>query len=69
MALKGHGKFIGSISYFPDGQRMVSGSHGKTAWQWDLKAGKDIEKVRDVCEEYVWAAAVSRDGYWRRILE
>ncbi|KAG2741004.1 WD40 repeat-like protein [Suillus brevipes Sb2] len=64
MTLKGHGKFIGSMSYFPDGQRMVSGSHDKTARQWDLKAGKEVEEVRDICDEYVWAVAVSRDGRW-----
>jgi WD40 repeat protein len=55
MTLKGHGAWIGSISYFPDGQRMISGSVDKTARQWDLKEGKEIEEVRDVCEEDVWA--------------
>ncbi|KIK32723.1 hypothetical protein CY34DRAFT_100883, partial [Suillus luteus UH-Slu-Lm8-n1] len=35
-----------------------------TARQWDLKADKEVEEVRDVCEEYVWAVAVSRDGRW-----
>ncbi|KIK34600.1 hypothetical protein CY34DRAFT_63439, partial [Suillus luteus UH-Slu-Lm8-n1] len=42
--LKGHGELIQSISYFPDGQRMISGSVDQTARQWDVKAGNEIEK-------------------------
>ncbi|KAG2743618.1 hypothetical protein P692DRAFT_20838293 [Suillus brevipes Sb2] len=49
--------------YFPDGQQMISGSGDKTTRQWDLKAGKKIEKAR-VCEHGVYAVAVSRDGRW-----
>ncbi|KAG2738711.1 WD40 repeat-like protein, partial [Suillus brevipes Sb2] len=64
MTLKGHGDFIHSISYFPDGQRMISGSGDKTARQWDLKEGKEIEEVRDVCEKWVQAVAVSSDSRW-----
>ncbi|KAG2055103.1 hypothetical protein BDR06DRAFT_954655 [Suillus hirtellus] len=46
ITLKGHGGWIRSISYFPDGQRMISGSDDKTARQWDLKASQEIEKAR-----------------------
>jgi WD40 repeat protein len=62
--LNGHGDYIRSISYFPDGQRMISGSKDKTTRQWDLKMGKEIEGARDVCECEVWAVAVSQDGRW-----
>ncbi|KAG1812156.1 quinon protein alcohol dehydrogenase-like superfamily [Suillus subaureus] len=62
--LKGHGDSIPSISYFPDGQRMISGSLDKTARQWDLKAGKEIEGARGVFEGMVFAVAVSGDGRW-----
>jgi len=62
--LNGHGDYIRSISYFPDGQRMISGSQDKTTRQWDLKTGKEIEGARDVCECEVWAVAVSQDGRW-----
>ncbi|KAG2112880.1 hypothetical protein DEU56DRAFT_199147 [Suillus clintonianus] len=58
---------ISSISYFPDGERMISGGiRDGTAWQWDLKAGREIEKARDVWnkELEVWVVAVSRDGRW-----
>jgi WD40 repeat protein len=64
MTLKGHVHFIGSISYFPDGQRMISGSYDRTVRQWELKEGKEIEEVRDVCNEEVQAVAVSRDSRW-----
>jgi WD40 repeat protein len=43
---------------------MISGSHDKTTRQWDLKEGKEIEEVRDVCEQWVSAVAVSRNSRW-----
>ncbi|KAG2120393.1 hypothetical protein DEU56DRAFT_984449 [Suillus clintonianus] len=55
---------ISSISYFPDGQRMISGTENGTTRQWDLKAGREIEEARDVWKKEVWAVAVSRDGRW-----
>ncbi|KAG2109063.1 hypothetical protein DEU56DRAFT_265827 [Suillus clintonianus] len=64
MTLEGHDKYIRSISYFPDGRRMISGSWDKTAWQWDLQVGKEIEEARGVCERGIWAVGVSRDGRW-----
>jgi WD40 repeat protein len=65
LTLKDHGKgVISSISYYPDGQRMVSGSLDKTTRQWDLKAGKEIEEAQSVCEGIVYAVAVSRNGRW-----
>ncbi|KAG2069008.1 WD40 repeat-like protein [Suillus decipiens] len=62
--LKGHGERIQSISYFPDGQRMISGSLDKTTRQWDLKEGKEIEGARDIRKKEVHAVAVSVDGRW-----
>jgi WD40 repeat protein len=65
ITLEGHGKKIRSISYFPDGKRIISGALDKTTRQWDLKAGKEIEKARGVCKgRVVNAVAVSRDGRW-----
>ncbi|KIK32370.1 hypothetical protein CY34DRAFT_19097 [Suillus luteus UH-Slu-Lm8-n1] len=64
MTLRGHGSLIGSMSYFPDGRRMISGSRDETARRWDLKVGKEIDEARDVCQEWVNAVAVSRDGRW-----
>ncbi|KAG1830396.1 WD40-repeat-containing domain protein [Suillus variegatus] len=64
MTLKGHDKYIRSISYFPDGRRMISGSWDKTIRQWELQEGKEIEEACNVCERGIWAVAVSRDGRW-----
>ncbi|KAG1762204.1 WD40-repeat-containing domain protein [Suillus occidentalis] len=64
ITLKGHGDWIESISYFPDGQRMISGSDDTTTRQWDLKMGKEIEEARGVCEGRVYGVAVSRNGRW-----
>jgi WD40 repeat protein len=62
ITLKGHGYYIGCISYFPDGQRIISGSEDRTTRQWDVKAGKEIEEAREVCLGWVNAVAVSRNG-------
>jgi WD40 repeat protein len=64
MTLTGHENWIASMSYFPDGQQMISGSWDKTARQWDLKEDWEIEEVRDVCKEVVYAVAVSRNSRW-----
>jgi WD40 repeat protein len=64
ITLKGHGERIRSISCFPDGQQMISGSEDKTVRQWDVKTGKENKEAQNVCEEEVWAVAVSRDGGW-----
>ncbi|KAG1719154.1 WD40-repeat-containing domain protein [Suillus lakei] len=53
-----------SIAYFPDGQRMISGSEDKTVRRWDLQIGKEIEEAWYVCEEGIRVVAVSRDGQW-----
>ncbi|KAG2335402.1 WD40 repeat-like protein, partial [Suillus weaverae] len=55
---------VSSICYFPDGEQMISGSSDKTARRWDLRAGKEIEEAREVCEQKVYAVGVSRDGRW-----
>ncbi|KAG2343684.1 kinase-like protein [Suillus weaverae] len=65
LTLKGHQHTTtSSISYFPDGKRMISGSGDKTTRQWDLEGGKEIEEARDVCEQEVHAVGVSSDGRW-----
>ncbi|KAG2069004.1 WD40 repeat-like protein [Suillus decipiens] len=64
MTLRGHRCNIQSMSYFPDGQRMISGSWDKTTRRWDLKAGKEIKGAQGICEGKVYAVAVSMDGRW-----
>lgn len=43
---------------------MISGSPDKTARQWDLKLGKEVEEARDVSKKEVYVVSVSRDGRW-----
>ncbi|KAG1805189.1 kinase-like domain-containing protein [Suillus subaureus] len=62
LTLEGHKDYMSSISYFPDGKRMISGSSDKTTRQWDLEAGKEIEEARDVYDQDVHAVGISRDG-------
>jgi WD40 repeat protein len=63
MTLEGH-EYVGSMFYFPDGKRMISGSLGKATRQWDMQTGKEIEKAWDLYEWDVRAVAVSRNGRW-----
>lgn len=51
-----------SISYCPADGRLISGSDDKTARQWDLNAGKEIEEVRRVYKKVVCVVAVSSNG-------
>jgi WD40 repeat protein len=64
ITMEGHDHELRSISYFPDGKRMISGAWNNTIRRWDLQAGKEIEDVRDICEWNVRAVAISRDGRW-----
>ncbi|KIK43128.1 hypothetical protein CY34DRAFT_59248, partial [Suillus luteus UH-Slu-Lm8-n1] len=64
ITLKGHRERIEYMSYFPDGQRLISGSFDKTARKWDLRTGKEIVEARGDCEWMVVAVAVSRNGRW-----
>ncbi|KAG1814017.1 quinon protein alcohol dehydrogenase-like superfamily [Suillus subaureus] len=57
-------KDISSMSYFPDGRQMISGSHDQTIRRWDLRKGKEIEKAREVCENRIDVVGVSRNGRW-----
>ncbi|KAJ8596143.1 WD40 repeat-like protein [Rhizopogon salebrosus TDB-379] len=64
MTLERHEDTVRSMHYFPDGERMISESYDRTARQWDMQTGKEIEEARNVCEWGVQAVAVSRDGRW-----
>jgi WD40 repeat protein len=45
-------KDVSYISYFPDGKQMISASRDKTIRRWDLREGKEIKEVREVCDDY-----------------
>ncbi|OAX34020.1 WD40 repeat-like protein [Rhizopogon vinicolor AM-OR11-026] len=64
ITLEGHkDNHVRSISYFPDGNQMISASGNNAVRRWDLQAGKEIEK-RKVCKYEMGAVAVSGDSRW-----
>ena len=42
----GDNVFSPSISYFPDGQQIMSGFCDNIVRLWDLRTGKEVEEVR-----------------------
>jgi len=44
--LKGHKSRIDSVAWFPDGNRLVSGSSDKTIIIWDANRGKKIKSFK-----------------------
>ncbi|KIK41485.1 hypothetical protein CY34DRAFT_32548, partial [Suillus luteus UH-Slu-Lm8-n1] len=65
---KGHWDKILSISYFPDGQRMISGSCDTTVQQWDLKTGKEfvetgiVKTFKGHSREWITCIDISADN-------
>ncbi|OAX39684.1 hypothetical protein K503DRAFT_781966 [Rhizopogon vinicolor AM-OR11-026] len=47
ITLEGNERYV-SISYFPDGKQLASGSVDKTVQRWDVLAPNEIEKARNV---------------------
>jgi WD40 repeat protein/energy-coupling factor transporter ATP-binding protein EcfA2 len=56
-----HGGCINSISYTPDGSRLVTGSADGTAKVWDATTGKELFSLRSGFGS-IWSMAVSPDG-------
>ena len=45
LVLSGHSNWVTSVSYRPDGKRIVSGSLDNTLRQWDAKTGEELESL------------------------
>lgn len=58
--MEGH-KWIISLAFSPDGQRLVSGSRTSTVWLWDAEAGEQFRGLRGH-EKPVVSVAFSADG-------
>ena len=43
--LEGHTSYVNSVSFSPDGKRIVSGSSDKTIRIWDATTGKELETL------------------------
>jgi hypothetical protein len=61
MTLRGHGDWISSTAFSPDGKRIVSGSGDKTIKLWDTETGDELMTLRGH-EECVKSVALSPDG-------
>ena len=59
--LYGHSFFVYSLSFSPDGSRIVSGSWDKTIKIWDVNTGNCL-KTLEGHSDYVWSVAFSPDG-------
>ncbi|ABW25762.1 WD-repeat protein [Acaryochloris marina MBIC11017] len=64
--LQGHQAAVLSVSYSPDGTRIVSGSLDNTVRIWDAKTGQPIGEPLQGHQNTVWSVSYSPDG--RRIV-
>lgn len=60
--LAGHGDWVWSASFSPDGARIISGSKDKTARVWDQKSGNLLFSLENGHSSTIRAAAFSPDG-------
>jgi hypothetical protein len=60
--IKGHDSFVHSVAFSPDGGRIITASHDKTARIWDAATGKPIGEPLAGHDEAVYCAAFSPDG-------
>lgn len=60
--LLGHNSSISSVAFSPNGQRLVSGSYGRTVRVWDVAIGRAIEQHFDAHARPIHSVAFSPDG-------
>ena len=46
LTLKGHSHFVSSVSFSPDGNRIVSGSFDRTVKVWDAQTGQETRTLK-----------------------
>jgi len=46
MTLKGHGDSVLSVAFSPDGKRLATGSHDRTAKLWDAATGQELTTLK-----------------------
>ncbi len=59
--LEGHSNLVTSVSYSPDGTKIISGSDDKTIKIWDANKGEHLQTLRGHAD-FVNSVAYSPDG-------
>ena len=59
--LTGHSGYVYSVSFSPDGSRIVSGSYDRTVRVWDAITGQVINTLTGHSDR-VWSVSFSADG-------
>jgi serine/threonine protein kinase len=65
VTLEGHSYYVNSVSFSPDGSRIVSGSHDETLKVWDAETGQEMLTLKGHSDG-VMSVSFSPDG--RRIV-
>ena len=58
----GHSDVVSSVSFSPDGKRIVSGSGDRSVRVWDADTGKPVRMARMQHSDWVWFVTFSPDG-------
>jgi WD40 repeat protein len=59
--LNGHEDVVSGLAFSPDGRRLISGSHDKTAIVWDVATGK-AWRLLGGHRDYIYAVGFTPDG-------
>jgi len=59
--LSGHSDRVYSVSFSPDGSRIVSGSSDRSMRVWDVASGEEVTQLSDH-NGRVWSVSFSPDG-------
>ncbi len=55
LTLKGHSELVWSVSFSPNGKRIVSGSGDKTLKVWDAQTGQETLARKEHSDNVVYA--------------
>ncbi len=64
--LEGHGDFVTTAAFSPDGRFILSGSADRTMRLWEVATQHEIQRFEDHVKNTVWGVSFSPTG--RRIL-